>query len=136
MQLVGDNSNHWLGLKLIGENGPASDIAARIIVTIGDKKRVYINQWSTSYLSNNDPRVHIGLGQNKHIDRIEIFWSDGRKETYYNPPVDCYLIIEEGKGIKGITQAFVGEVFGISQGRVSQILKEKAPSLRTHHQIS
>ena len=97
----GGNSNHWLGLKLIGKNGPASAIGARITVKIGNKKRVYINQWSTSYLSNNDSRVHIGLGQDKHIDQIEIFWSDGRKETYNNPPVDCYLIIEEGKGIKG-----------------------------------
>jgi len=95
----GANPNHWLGLKLTGENGPASAIGARITVTIGNKKRVYINQWSTSYLSNNDSRVHIGLGQHKHIDRIEIFWSDGRKETYNNPPVDCYLTIEQGTGI-------------------------------------
>lgn len=96
----GGNSNHWLGLKLIGKNGPASAIGARIIVKIGDKKRVYINQWATSYLTNHDPRVHIGLGQNRHIDRIEIFWSNGKKETYYNPPIDRYLTIKEGTGIK------------------------------------
>jgi len=95
----GDNSNHWLGLKLIGKNGPASAIGARINVKIGNKNRVYINQWSTSYLSNNDSRLHIGLGQDKHIDRIEILWSDGREETYNNPPVDCYLTIKEGTGI-------------------------------------
>ena len=94
------NSNHWIGLKLMGKNGPASAIGARIIVTIGNKKRVYINQWSTSYLSNHDSRLHIGLGQNKHIDRIEIFWSDGRKETYNNPPIDRYLTIKEGTAIK------------------------------------
>jgi len=96
----GANSNHWLGLKLIGENGPASAIGARIIVKIGNEKRVYINQWSTSYLSNNDSRVHIGLGQHKQIDQIEIFWSDGRKETYNNPPIDRYLTIKQGTGIK------------------------------------
>ena len=93
------NSNHWLGLKLIGKNGPASAIGARIIVKIGNKKRVYINQWATSYLSNHDPRVHIGLGQDKHIDQIEIFWSNGRKETYNNPPIDRYLTIKQGTGI-------------------------------------
>lgn len=96
----GGNSNHWLGLKLVGKNGPASAIGARIIVKIGNKKRVYINQWATSYLSNHDPRVHIGLGQEKHIDQIEIFWSNGRKETYNDPPIDRYLTIEEGRGIR------------------------------------
>ena len=96
----GGNSNHWLGLKLIGKNGPASAIGARIIVKIGNKKRVFINQWATSYLTNHDPRVHIGLGQDKHIDQIEIFWSNGRKETYNNPPIDRYLTIEEGRGIR------------------------------------
>ncbi|MCD6564806.1 MAG: CRTAC1 family protein, partial [Bacteroidales bacterium] len=90
------NPNHWIGLKLTGKNGPASAIGARITVTIGNKKRVYINQWSTSYLSNNDSRVHIGLGKDNHIDKIEIFWSDGSKETYTNFPVDRYLTIKQG----------------------------------------
>lgn len=97
----GGNSNHWLGLKLVGENGPASAIGARITVKIGNKKQVYINQWATSYLSNNDSRVHIGLGEEKQIDQIEIFWSNGRKETFSNPPIDRYLTIKEGTGIKG-----------------------------------
>jgi len=95
----GGNSNHWLGLKLIGKNGPASTIAARVIVKYGNKKQVYINQWATSYLTNHDPRVHIGLGQNKYVDEIEIIWSNGEKEILNNPDIDRYLTIVEGKGI-------------------------------------
>ncbi|VAW17433.1 hypothetical protein MNBD_BACTEROID01-802 [hydrothermal vent metagenome] len=95
----GGNSNHWLGLKLKGKNGPASAIGATITVKSGDKKQTYINQWATSYLSNNDPRVHIGLGLNNYIDQIEILWSDGKKEVYNNPPVDRYLTIKQGTGI-------------------------------------
>jgi len=95
----GGNSNHWLGLKLVGKNGPASAIGARIIVKSGIKQQVLINQWATSYLSNNDPRLHIGLGSYKYIDQIEIFWSNGNKEIYSNVPVDRYLMIIEGVGI-------------------------------------
>jgi hypothetical protein len=95
----GGNNNHWLGLKLEGKNGPASAIGARVIVKSGRTQLVLINQWATSYLSNNDPRLHIGLGSNKYIDQIEIFWSNGNKEVYTNPPVDRYLKIIEGKGI-------------------------------------
>ena len=53
-------------------------------VTAGGKKKVLVNQWATSYLSNNDPRLHIGLGQEKKIDLLEIRWSDGKKEVYNN----------------------------------------------------
>jgi hypothetical protein len=95
----GGNSNHWLGLKLIGKNGPASAIGARVIVKSGVKQQVLINQWATSYLSNNDPRLHIGLGSNKYVDEIQIYWSNGNKEIYSNVPVDRYLTIIEGTGI-------------------------------------
>jgi len=95
----GGNSNHWLGLKLMGKNGPASAIGATVIVKSGDKKRVYVNQSATSYLSYNDPRLHIGLGKNKKIDQLEIRWSNGKKEIYDNPPTDRYLTIKEGSGI-------------------------------------
>ncbi len=95
----GGNANHWLGLKLIGKDGPATAIGAKVIVKSANKKQVFINQWATSYLTNHDPRVHIGLGKNKHIDQIEIIWSDGEKETYKNPPIDRYITIKQKTGI-------------------------------------
>jgi len=95
----GGNSNHWLGITLIGKYGPASAIAAKVTVTAGGKRQVLVNQWSTGYLSNNDPRLHIGLGQQKHVDQIEIIWSDGNKEIYKNITADRYITILQGKGI-------------------------------------
>jgi hypothetical protein len=97
----GGNSNHWLGLTLKGKNGPASAIGAKVIVTTGGKKQVLINQWATSYLSNNDPRLHIGLDQEKTIDMLEISWTGGKKEIYKNITPDKYITIMEGKGILG-----------------------------------
>ena len=95
----GGNSNHWLGLTLKGMNGPASTIGAKVTVTSGGKKQVLVNQWATSYLSNNDPRLHIGLGSAKMIDILEISWMGGKKEVYKNIPADSYITITEGKGI-------------------------------------
>ncbi len=95
----GGNSNHWLGLTLKGENGPSSAIGAKVTVTTGNKKQVLVNQWSTTYLSNNDPRMHVGLGENKMVDLLEIHWSNGKKEIYRNINADRYLTIIEGKGI-------------------------------------
>ena len=95
----GGNQNHWLGITLKGKDGPASAIAAKVTVTVGREKAGIINQWTTSYLSNNDPRMHIGLGSQKQVDLLEINWSDGKKEFYKNIAADRYITIVQGKGI-------------------------------------
>jgi hypothetical protein len=95
----GGNGNHWLGLTLKGKDGPASAIGAKVMVTAGGKKNVFVNQWATTYLSNNDPRLHIGLGQQKKIELLEIRWSDGKNEVYNKIDCDRYITISEGKGI-------------------------------------
>jgi hypothetical protein len=95
----GGNGNHWLGLTLKGKDGPASAIAAKVTVTAGGKKQVLVNQWATSYLSNNDPRLHIGLGKEKQIDQLEINWTNGKKEVYNKIETDRYITIMEGTGI-------------------------------------
>jgi hypothetical protein len=95
----GGNGNHWLGLTLKGKNGPASAIGAKVTVKTGWKKQVLVNQWATSYLSNNDPRLHIGLGQQKEIELLEINWSDGKKEVYKSISCDRYITILQGTGI-------------------------------------
>jgi hypothetical protein len=95
----GGNKNNWLGLTLLGENGPGPAIAAKVTITAGGRKQVFVNQWATSYLSNNDPRLHMGLGKNTKIDVMEIRWSDGKTETYRDIPANRYLTIKQGKGI-------------------------------------
>jgi len=95
----GGNKNNWLGLTLLGKNGIGSAIGAKVTVTTGGKKQVLVNQWTTSYLSNNDPRLHIGLGQQKQIETLEIIWSGGKKEVYKNIPANKYITIKLGEGI-------------------------------------
>jgi hypothetical protein len=94
------NANHWIGLKLVGKEGPASAIGAKVKLTTGQSGQVHINQWATSYLTNHDPRMHIGLGKHDSVDRIEIIWSDGYKEVHHHPVINQYLTIVEGKGIR------------------------------------
>jgi hypothetical protein len=96
----GGHANQWIGLKLVGKDGPASAIGAKVKVITGHSGQVYINQWATSYLTNHDPRVHIGLGKHDSVDRIEIIWSNGNKEIHQHPAINRYLTIIEGKGIQ------------------------------------
>lgn len=95
----GGNRNHWLGVTLKSPKGPAPAISAKVTVIAGDLKQVLVNQWTTGYLSNNDPRLHIGLGKEKKIDILEIAWSDGIKEVYKDIQSNHYITIIQGEGI-------------------------------------
>jgi hypothetical protein len=48
-----------------------------------------------SYLSQNDLRLHFGLGPASKIDRIEIEWPSGRRQTIRDVPSDRVVQIEE-----------------------------------------
>jgi len=57
-----------------------------------------VNQWTSGYLSNKDPRVHVGLGDHKIIEELRIRWPDGLEEVFEQVPVNKYLEFNKGKG--------------------------------------
>jgi hypothetical protein len=53
----------------------------------------------SSYLGQNDPRVHVGLGDATIVERMEIRWPSGRIEVVQNVAADQLVVIREGAGI-------------------------------------
>jgi enediyne biosynthesis protein E4 len=51
-----------------------------------------------SYLSQNDTRLHFGLGATK-IDRVEVRWPSGAVETLSDLPVNQFYSLLEGSGV-------------------------------------
>jgi hypothetical protein len=96
----GGNRRHWLGLSLVGNRGPGSAIGAKVVVHAGDRRRVAVNQWATSYLSFNDPRMHIGLGDQQTVDSLTILWPSGNAATYHDVVADRYVTVVEGQGLR------------------------------------
>ena len=95
----GGNKNNWLGLTLEGEQGLASGIGAKISLSTSGKKQVFINQWTTGYLSNKEPRVHAGLGKARIVDELKINWPDGTEEVFNNIKVNQYIKVVKDNGI-------------------------------------
>jgi hypothetical protein len=91
--------HHWLGLTLTGPLGLNSGLGAQVSVEAGGKKQVLISQWSMGYLSNNDPRLHIGLGSAEKIDRLVVSWPDGKQQSFEGLETDRYITIDKNKGI-------------------------------------
>jgi hypothetical protein len=97
---VNADKNHWLGVKLIGGGkSPKDAVGTKVYVTTGGVRQRADVISGGSFLSNNDPRLHFGLGTASKADKIDIEWADGTKESVTPKCVDQYLTVEQGKGI-------------------------------------
>jgi hypothetical protein len=52
----------------------------------------------SSYISNNDMRVHFGLGAATKIDSVEVRWPSGLVERFGNAAIDSFNTLKEGSG--------------------------------------
>lgn len=93
--------NHAVLLKLIGTKSNRAAIGARVTVTAGDLKQVNEVRAGGSYLSQNDLRLHFGLGGRTVITTIDIEWPSGSRQTLHDVKADFVYTIEEEAGIRG-----------------------------------
>jgi hypothetical protein len=97
---VVNNGNHWVGLKLIGgPKSPRDAIGAKVFVTTGTVRQRADVFSGGSYGSNSDPRVHFGLGAATRVDKVEIHWPSGMKQTIVLPGVDQIFTVDEIRGL-------------------------------------
>ncbi|MEP7074197.1 MAG: CRTAC1 family protein [Acidobacteriota bacterium] len=91
--------NHWITLELGAIKGNPLAIGARVKLTAGGVTQTEEVRSGGSYLSQNDLRIHFGLGKASKADSIEIRWNSGKVETIKDVPADKIYSILEGSGI-------------------------------------
>ena len=96
---TGAEGQHWIGFQLTGAKSNRLAIGARVKVTSGSLTQIDEVRSGGSYLSQNDLRVHFGLGSARSVDTVEIRWPSGRVETLRNLKPDAYYRIREGEGV-------------------------------------
>jgi hypothetical protein len=87
----------WLRITLKGRRSNRLGIGARVRVTGGSQRWTAEATTGGSYLSASDPRVHVGLGGLRRVDRVEVSWPSGRRSEVRNPVVPGDLMIEESE---------------------------------------
>jgi hypothetical protein len=95
------SANHWLSLRLVGKRSNRSAIGARVRCFVGAGRQVQEVRGGGSYASQNDLRVHFGLGAAAMADRIEVRWPSGLEESWSEVAADRVLVLEEGTGSAG-----------------------------------
>jgi enediyne biosynthesis protein E4 len=92
---VSANTGHWLAIKLRGTKSNRDGIGAKVEVFAGDKHWMQERVADSGYLSQNEERLHFGLGPATVVDKILVHWPSGREQTLDKQAVDRVLLITE-----------------------------------------
>jgi len=90
---------HWVSFELAGTKSNRLALNARIKIVAGGMTQTDEIHSGGSYLSQNDLRVHFGLGETKTIDSVEIRWPSGKLENLGPLAADQYYAVLEGQGV-------------------------------------
>ncbi|TDI24212.1 MAG: CRTAC1 family protein [Acidobacteria bacterium] len=93
------NRNHWVGLRLVGDQTPRDMVGTRVAVIRSDgSMRWRRARADGSYASANDPRVLVGLGASSDPVRVHVTWPNGQVEVWSDIAVDRYTTLTQGRG--------------------------------------
>ena len=90
---------NWVSFDLAGTKSNRMAIGARVKVVAGGMTQTDEVHSGGSYLSQNDTRLHFGLGSAKKIDRVEIHWPSGAVETLDALDANQFYSVLEGSGV-------------------------------------
>jgi len=99
------SGNHWIKVKTVGTKSNRSGIGARVKCVARfpgieqPVEQVDEVRSGGSYFSQNDLRVHFGLGKATKVDRLEIRWPSGQLDVLKDLDVDRVVHVKEGAGI-------------------------------------
>jgi enediyne biosynthesis protein E4 len=97
--------NNWLKVRTIGAKSNRSGIGARLrcVTQPPDESKPHSQidevRSGGSYISQNDLRVHFGIGKAEKVDLLEIRWPSGQVDTLKDIQPNQLIFVKEGQGI-------------------------------------
>jgi hypothetical protein len=88
---ISDAQNNWLTLRLAGHASNREGIGT--VVRIGSQTDHMTT--SVGYASSSDYGVHFGLGAARTVDRIELSWPGGARQSLEHVPANQVLTVTE-----------------------------------------
>lgn len=98
------NQNNWINVSLRGTESNTFGVGAKVYahVTINGEERQlmrWVNGGSTGDRSQNDLRLHFGLGDAAVVDQLTIEWPSGLVESYESLVANQFFIATEGENL-------------------------------------
>lgn len=108
LRIESRRANHWISFQLEGTKSNRLALNARVKVTAGNLVQTREVRSGGSYLSQDDLRLHFGLGDKQRVDKVEISWPAGGIETLTNLGANHFYCVEEDNGIVARQDANAG----------------------------
>jgi enediyne biosynthesis protein E4 len=89
--------NHWVQFTLKGTRSNSLAVGTRLWVTADGQTRVGFVNGGNGFASQSSFRVHFGLGKATQIERLEVAWPSGIRQTFTNLQPDRIYAIVEGQ---------------------------------------
>jgi hypothetical protein len=91
----GANKNNWIQFKLVGTKSNKDGVGARVTVKSGGYALSEEKMAGSSYLSQNDPRLHFGLGARTLVDEVTVHWPSGKTQKLKGLKANQFVTIVE-----------------------------------------
>lgn len=88
-------NGNWIQIRAQGTASNAFGLGATVRAEIAGRAQVREINNAASYLSSNDTRLHLGLGDAKIIQRLDILWPSGRRQVLTDVAANQILLVEE-----------------------------------------
>lgn len=74
--------NNFLRINLDGNKTPLEQ--SKVVITVNGKSQTQFFNPTRGYISSVETEIHFGLGQNEKVDRVEVFWTNGKYSLLEN----------------------------------------------------
>jgi hypothetical protein len=93
------DQRHSMLLKLEGDKSNRDGIGTRVEVSAGGKIQVFEVKSAASYMSANDLRLHVGLGEEKVVEAVTLRWPSGHNQEIRDLKAGYLHVISEKNGV-------------------------------------
>ncbi|MEO6746771.1 MAG: CRTAC1 family protein [Caldimonas sp.] len=89
------DANQWLMFELEGSSSNRSAIGAQLTLFWNGMKQIQTVSGASGFAAQNDRRLHFGLGPQPKVERAEIRWPSGKRQTLDALPLNQLHRIRE-----------------------------------------
>jgi hypothetical protein len=86
---------NWLMVKLKGDGGNTDAIGAVVTARAGTLLQTRVVQSGASYISQNDMRLHFGLGSATAVESVDVRWPDGTASKVRNVKANQLITVKK-----------------------------------------
>ena len=89
--------NNYLQLELKGEGANPFAMNAQVKIQVGDNIQVQELTTTRGYFSSSEPLIHFGLGDAQQVDKLTVYWPNGKTTTMSNIKANQRLTLKQSE---------------------------------------